>query len=156
MKLIPLTQGKFAQVDDDMFEFLNKFKWHLARGRTTNYAEMNHWYDKKVTHSHMHHVIAGFPLNSGVVDHLDGNGLNNQRDNLRIVTNRKNLQNQSIHRNGRLVGCSMLKKKYKDKVYIYFIAHIWLNGAPKYLGSFKTEQEAHDRYLQEIEKRGLK
>lgn len=38
MKLIPLTQGKYAKIDDDIFDYLNQWKWHIVNGNNTFYA----------------------------------------------------------------------------------------------------------------------
>ena len=87
-----------------------------------------------------------------VIDHIDGNTINNNISNLRLVTNRQNNQNRAIHRNGRLVGCFYDKQRRKWR------AQIGVNGKRKYLGLFDTEQEAHEAYtgcLEEIENESL-
>jgi hypothetical protein len=89
MKQIPLTQGLFAAVDDDDFEWLSQWKWSVNRcaGDLVYAARRN---GRK--HEKMHRLIMGFP--SLDVDHKDGNGLNNQRDNLRIGTRSQNAVNR--------------------------------------------------------------
>jgi len=89
MKEIPLTQGKVALVDDGDYAELNKHKWcaHL-RGRN--------WYVTRFdgeTQIHMHRVIKNAPDDKRV-DHINGNGLDNQRYNLRICTQQQNTQNR--------------------------------------------------------------
>lgn len=91
MKLIPLTQGKFALVDDEYYEYLHQWKWCAHRQKHTFYAVRNIVSNgKKKTHA-MHREL----LNSGIlyIDHKDGNGLNNQRDNLRIASRGQNAMN---------------------------------------------------------------
>lgn len=89
MKKIPLTKGKFATVDDRDFFYLSKVKWCSDRG----YAVRR---ESGQAHRliYMHREIMNFPKKEGV-DHIDGNGLNNQRSNLRICSQQKNLWNRS-------------------------------------------------------------
>jgi len=140
MKLIQLTQGYFAQVSDSMFEFLNQFKWCYHKG----YAVRNVTIDGKRHTEYMHHYVIGKPLPGFVTDHLNGNKLNNQLENLKIVTHRQNQQNRHKHRNGKLVGASYFKREKK------WGAQIVIDGKKKHLGLFKTEQEAHEAYTAEL------
>ena len=75
------------------------------------------------------------------VDHLDGNRINNTKDNLRLVTNRQNTQNRVIHREGRLQGTTLNKAKKKWE------AKIRIGGEQIFLGSYETELQAHEAYL---------
>jgi hypothetical protein len=81
------------------------------------------------------------------VDHIDCNGLNNAFSNLRLVTLRQNLQNKQIHRDGRLVGASL-------RVDGKWASRISIDGKQMFLGYFDTEQEAHDRYVRELNRIG--
>lgn len=76
-----------------------------------------------------------------LVDHIDGNTLNNEFENLRITTNRLNQHNRNRHREGRLVGASWCKTRNKWQ------SHIQIKGRSIALGRFNTEKEAHHRYL---------
>jgi hypothetical protein len=93
MKEIILTQDKVALVDDEDFERVSAIRWHAhksGRRQKKIYAEAF----RKGT-LRMHRFILGLPQfgKEQVVDHLDGNGLNNQKSNLRIVTQKENMQN---------------------------------------------------------------
>lgn len=81
---------------------------------------------------------------SGVIDHIDGDPLNNRISNLRDVTCFVNMQNQrkanSDNKTG-LLGVYLNKKSGK------FIAQIGYKGKLKYLGSFSTPEDAHAAYL---------
>jgi hypothetical protein len=156
MKQIPLTQGKFTLVDDDVYEWASQYKWHVLKGKRTFYVVRNLTKREKLQDEnktiYIHHVVIGYPLNGLMVDHKDGNGLNNQRNNLRFVTNRKNSQNQIDHREGKLVGGCLVKVKYDGVIYFYWKSLIRINGKQKLLGYFLTEQEAHDAYMKALKR----
>lgn len=91
MKKIKLTQGKYALVDDEDFARVNQHKWHAqklgsnwyARGRCGN----------RVLKVFMHRFIMNAPKGK-YLDHIDGNGLNNQKLNLRFATCQENNRNR--------------------------------------------------------------
>src|SRR5689334_3927840 len=97
MKLIPLTRGFIAKVDDVDYPSLAQFKWYAQSRRGYFYAAR---WDNTVTPRKiisMHRVIAGAAEHE-FVDHRDGDQMNNQRDNLRNVTRSGNNQNQQKRR----------------------------------------------------------
>lgn len=95
MKQIPLTQNKFALVDDEDFEWLNKKKWHCTHGRHTQYARTYIIENNCFGHTTMHRLIMGVKWGDlQKIDHINGNGLDNRRCNLRICTNAQNQYNQ--------------------------------------------------------------
>lgn len=78
------------------------------------------------------------------IDHIDGDKLNNKVCNLRATTNRINSLNKKAHRAGRLPGANLHGGKYWQSAFLY------PDGNRKHLGSFKTEKEAHERYMEEV------
>lgn len=82
------------------------------------------------------HVPNGFTL---VVDHIDGNPLNNRLDNLRVITHRKNV-NRTKRGTSKYTGVRWHKAHQKWR------AEIKANGKQHHLGQFDTEQEAHRSY----------
>jgi len=139
MKEIPLTQGLVALIDDAEFEKLNQFKWYAGRGGKTFYAKRNVLKQNgKKTTIRMHRIILGIP-NDKQVDHIDGNGLNNQRVNLRSCTNAENMRNRhglTASNTSGYRGVSWNKSRGK------FQARIRVNGLAVYLGRFTTAVEA--------------
>lgn len=95
MKLIPLTQGQFAVVDDSDYEWLNQWKWYANRNRYTYYAVRSDHTNGIIKQILMHREIMNTP-NGMVVHHIDHNGLNNQRCNLKNCTESENQKNQRI------------------------------------------------------------
>ena len=146
MKLIPLTQGKFAMVDDDDFDFLNQWKWNAGLKKSTNtyYASRNQRTVKKNARQEtirMHRVI----MNAGkgqIVDHRDGNTLNNQKNNLRFCTNGQNSANRRARENklSRFLGVHYQKDNKN------WLAQIRVNKKTTHLGCFKNEIDAAIAY----------
>jgi hypothetical protein len=87
IRYIPLTQGEVAMVDAEDYEELSKYKWYVTRHGGNKYACRC---GKRIL---MHRVIMK-PPRGMVVDHIDGNGLNNRRCNLRICTHAQNACNR--------------------------------------------------------------
>jgi hypothetical protein len=99
MKLIPLTQGKFAQVDDEDYDYLSQWKWYADKKTTKNtdpvYYARRHYTepDGTVKSVYMHRLIIK-PSKNEIIDHADYNGLNNQKYNLRKSNKRQNATHQ--------------------------------------------------------------
>jgi len=141
MKLIPLTQGLFAQVDDADFDYLNQWKWCIKKAHNKTYAMRalpRVYVNGKPTRKYvqMHSEVIGDI--AGICDHKDGNGLNNQRGNLREATYSQNGANR-ISKN-KYMGIRQEKRSGK------FYAEITKNGKATFLGSFKNENDAADAY----------
>ena len=144
MKEIKLSQqgknkGKFiALVDDEDFEYLNKFRWCASKDRNTFYAQRNLRVNGKQKTQKMHKLIMGDNLEKPMIDHRDGNGLNNQRSNLRHCTNKENGGNrkQSNNSNSPYKGVHLHHRKRK------WYATINANGKIKFLGMFVSDIDA--------------
>lgn len=143
MKRIPLTQRKFALVDDEDFEWLNRWKWFARETRELWYAGRFEFENKKRKQIHMHRLIMKTPSYLDV-DHIDRNGLNNQKYNLRNCTrsqNQKNRKKQDNNTSG-FMGVSWDKSRNKYK------AKIKLNGKTINLGRFQQALDAAKVYDQ--------
>jgi len=144
MKQIPLSQGKFALVDDEDFEELNKFKWCAIKDRNTFYAVRTTSYKKEgcVTTIRMHRFILNIKNINILCDHKDRNGLNNQKHNLREATNLQNIVNTKSRKNtsSKYKGVTWNKKSKKWR------ANIEKGGVKKHLGLFTNEEEAAKAY----------
>lgn len=140
MKLIPLTQGKFAKIDDSDFESVSQFSWCAAKRGRGYYA------DRKLNYANPHRALHSFLMNppKGMqVHHMDGDGLNNQRSNLRIVTRRQNNQGFVRLRVGKKSIFRGVTWNRKKKLWI---ARITTSQKRLYLGSFKREEDAASAY----------
>jgi hypothetical protein len=136
MKEIPITQGKFALVDDEDFEWLSKQNWYFDRGyvaRKTSRPEHKTQY--------MHREIM-HPPDRMNIDHINHNGLDNQKSNLRICTRSENSHNQRLRFDNitGFKGITFHKRTKKWK------AAITINRRGKTLGYFHTKEDAARAY----------
>lgn len=137
MKLIPLSQGQFAQVDDDIYRFLIHWKWSAKYDKHTKtyYAFRAFWVNKKCYQVLMHRFIFGQTNPKIKIDHIDHNGLNNQEHNLREGNNQQNAFNKIKHK----VGTSKYKGVHWAKDRNKWHAQIMLNGKTINAGYFDKE-----------------
>lgn len=91
MKLIPLSRGKAAIVDDEDYLRLSQHKWSLS---SHGYAVRDEQIDGRYRRVYMHREILITTDTQSEVDHINGNGLYNRRENLRLATHMQNLSNQ--------------------------------------------------------------
>jgi hypothetical protein len=145
MKQIELTQGKFTLVDDDDFVFLSQFRWVLREKRKNTFYAVLPFYYKMTQNTlsiQMHAVIMNVIDPDIQVDHIDGNGLNNQKNNLRLCTHQQNQFNQRLSK----ANSSGYKGVYWCSHRKRWIAQISINKKPKNLGGFLNKEEAAKAY----------
>jgi len=148
MKEIKLTQGKVTMVNDEDFEYLNQWKWCATKKSNSYYATTRSKKTLKFKDKNMiliHQIILERMLghkNFEMVDHIDGDGLNNQRSNLRPATYQENNMNRLKGEN----KSSVYKGVYKHSKCSGYISQIILNRYNIYLGYFNTEEEAAEAY----------
>jgi hypothetical protein len=142
MREIPLTQGKIAQVDDEDFERLSQWKWQasvLTGGLCyARRGESRGGVERKI---YMHHEVLGVP-SSTEVDHANGNGVDNRKDNLRLGTHAQNLRNTGLRTN----NTSGYKGVHYDSARGKWKAEICVRGKGHHLGRFPTAEEAARAY----------
>lgn len=132
MKKIYLNQGKYALVDDEDFEKVNAFQWHFNNG----YARRDFIHVKL----YMHRFILN-PKKGEIVDHKNGNPLDNRKENLRICNQSLNLANQRLS----IKNTSGYKGVCWHKTLKYWVAQIKVNQKchAKY---FKNKEDAARGY----------
>jgi len=139
MKQIKLSQNLYTLVDDEHFEELNKFKWYARKDRKTFYATRNSNPRKlRLPQIQLHRTLFKDIPNGMEIDHIDGNGLNNQLSNLRIVTKTQNLLNKSVYKSNK----SGYRGVYYNKRDKKWCATGKINKIQKNLGSFKDIESA--------------
>ena len=144
---IKLTRGYYAVVDDVDFELVNRFTWwaHVySRGytyarHTCNLGKLS---GRQVNGTISMHRLLMRPLIGMEVDHIDHDGLNNRRANLRLCTRSQNAMNRVSRRNSlsKYKGVTRFTPKGK------WIAYITVHGQQINLGGFKDEREAAIEY----------
>ncbi len=143
IRFIPLTQGKFAIVDAGDYEWLSGRRWHIVASGNTYAGRKEH--GKTI---YMHREIMK-PPKGMLVDHIDGNGLNNRRANLRVCTNQQNMRN--IRK--KPGASSIYKGVYHDKRRDTWSAKICCGRKSTHIAVFATEIEAaraYDRKAREL------
>lgn len=138
-RTIPLTQGRVAIVDAEDYERMARFKWCARRDKHAIYAD-RHARDesgKRLSVS-MHRAVMGAGKGQ-IVDHINHNGLDNRRANLRECTHSENLRNRRSAQSGSVsqyIGVSWHNGNAK------WCAHIKVDGRPTHLGYFNDERLA--------------
>ena len=138
---IHLTQGKFAKVDPEDYLWLSQNKWFCQARPHTNYAVRSLTLNKKRKRARMHREVMKTP-NHLVCDHINRDGLDNRKHNLRNCTVRENILNSGPKRN----STSRYKGLCWDKRARKWSATIKRAGNYKYLGYFESEIEAAKAY----------
>ena len=142
---IPLTQGKFAIVDPEDYEELARYKWFAMRNKRGFYAirmvkaKNGRGRRKKIR---MHRQTLDVP-DDKFVDHINHNGLDNRKANLRIVTNMQNSWNKRKQRgnySSQYKGVSWSKRVGKWHTEIY------CRGTKIFIGYFDDEKAAARAY----------
>ena len=148
MKTISLTQGKVAIVDAADYKWLNQWKWRAYRGNSSYTFYAVRW-TPKIKHKRslefMHRLILGLHNTDDThSDHINGDGLDNRRANLRLCNHCENMRNRRINSNN--------KAGFKG-VHIYKIdcnkpyrAQIKVNNRKVHIGHYETAEAAARAY----------
>lgn len=139
-KIKNYTLQLVALVDDLDFEKLNQYKWYALNCKGIFYARTAIPFEGKQKILIMHRLILDAPKDM-MVDHRDGNGLNNQRSNIRLCTRGQNKMNQNTRS-----GSSQFKGVTWNKRAKKWRAFITVDSKLMYLGSFKSEVAAAKKY----------
>lgn len=131
-KQIELTKGKVALVDDDIYEYLNQWEWHALFNNQKWYAQRMVGKRPFRKHVYMHRIIMNITNPKILVDHVDNDGLNNQRLNLRICSDNQNKYNRNKQGN----NISGYKGVFWDSQKQKYHATIKANGVLIHLGFF--------------------
>lgn len=151
MKKLLTSNGLTFKVSDCDYDTVKKYNWCAIKNGHTYYVRA--WINKKRTPIHRFLLDVNDP--DVFVDHIDRNGLNNCRDNLRKCTHSQNQMNRIASGKSKFKGVSThTSNKYsklksgeiKNYTYTNFLATIKIDGKQKCLGLFKNESAAAIAY----------
>jgi hypothetical protein len=141
-KEIQLTQGKVALVDDEDYEYLMQWKWFANKKGSTFYAVRSLHSNNVRKTIFMHRLITNNINTKMQTDHLNGNGLDNRKINLRICTTSQNSMNRGLQINNTTGFKGVNYDKFSNK----FRAQIRVNNIYKNLGYYIDPKDAARAY----------
>ena len=137
---IPLTQGKTALIDKVDVSLVAPHKWFACKYQCTYYAKRNVWTNGRGTTVFMHRTILDAKKGENT-DHINGDGLDNRRSNIRVCTSAENARNKHSRRGkSKYKGVSWFKRDKK------WVTHIKANGKSINLGYSFNEIDAAKTY----------
>lgn len=141
--IVPLTKGYLAVIDAADLHLVDKWNWSalVSKRRNAVYAVRGERVDGKNKMHLMHRVILGTPPRLHT-DHIDGDGLNNRRGNLRTCTHAENCRNTGLRSDNK----SGFKGVFFETRAQKWRAEIECNGKSKHLGLYGTKDEAAKAY----------
>lgn len=130
--------GGAVEIDESDLPLVSQYKWHVAKRHSgIRYARSCFKQQGQSRTLYMHRLILGLPEGRRfMADHVDGNGLNNTRHNLRRVSSRQNSGNRAAP------GFGTQKAPYG------YMSRIYVNKRPIYLGHFKTRGDGERAYIE--------
>lgn len=140
---VPLTQGEFALIDEADLPIIEGYTWCVGITRSHKTARTNITVNGKSKALLMHRLILGLNNPSICVDHIDGNPLNNCRNNLRVCSQAENVRNKKKRpERTQFKGVT----RYFRPVPHPFYARISVNRKTICIGSYETPEEAARAY----------
>jgi hypothetical protein len=132
--------NKTTLIDEDDYEKIKKFTWYAHKGLDDKFRATATYSNKENIRKTI--KLSRFIMNNPkgkVVDHINGNTLDNRKDNLRVCTNAENIRNSIKPKNG---VTSKFKGVYFDKLLKKYRAQIGFNRKIIHLGCFINEEDA--------------
>ncbi len=148
MKTFTIHSKKYGDhevcYDDEDEELIQKYKWCIYKGVKKNiyYCRTGLWINGKTKIYALHRLLLDLTNPKVLVDHINHNGLDNRRENLRICTNAQNHANElpGKGKSSKYKGVSFIKNK--SHLLRPWAAHIMVNRKSLYLGCFSSEEQA--------------
>jgi hypothetical protein len=140
---VPLTRGFMAIIDTADVPLVEGFNWYADEKSGTVYAATTVLLDNgNQCTLYLHRRVLGLTISTVHVDHIDGNGLNNQRSNIRPCSRSENMRNRGAYRNN-TSGFKGVFWFARDR---RWRARIRVDGKDKHLGFFDDPEAAHEAY----------
>jgi len=141
----------YAIIDDEDYQLAQPYKWYLNIRGQNKYAHTHCYVNGRRTMIKMHRLILGTDKNIPI-DHINGDGLDNRKSNLREFNyslNKLNQRYKTPNCTSQYVGVHFNKKISKWK------AQIWVDGEYYYLGAFDIEHDAYQARIDFKNKKGI-
>lgn len=132
---VPLSKGYVAKIDIDDVSMMQQKSWVASWSG-------NKWYGKAARNTLMHRFLLGLKSTDPHVDHINGDGLDNRRSNLRLDINGQNNQNAAMSKNNTSGYKGVTYDKKNDK----WVAQIAVKRKHITIGRFQTPKEAAIAY----------
>lgn len=145
--IIEISGGAEVKLDSVDVDLVSGFKWSAQKNRGTQYAQSTVNHESGRRNIMMHRLIMSAPKGMQV-DHINGDGLDNRRSNLRLVTNSQNSYNRGVAKNNvsGFKGVGFHKKSGKWQ------ARIAVDRKRKHIGLYDTPEQAAEAYEAESKK----
>lgn len=145
MKLLPLTQNRFAIIDDEDFDRVSQYKWQFDNyGYATRVKHISGSKKNRILqHFSLHRTIMNCPKGKQV-EHINGNSLDNRKENLRFSTQHQNSMNKGISKNNTSGFKGVCWNKRKNR----WMVRLGFNYKELFLGYFDDLEEAVKIYNQ--------
>jgi hypothetical protein len=144
-----LSSGLVARIDSCDYESIKDYSWHSTKHENTFYVRGSisligrcRPRRPRVKEVYLHSIIMSCP-NGFEIDHIDGNGLNNTRVNLRVCTHQENLRNRKKHKSLQSIYKGVGWHKQRNKWRAYIRDNV---SNDRHLGLFDSEEEAAKAY----------
>jgi hypothetical protein len=135
---IPLTQGKYATIDTDQLDVVLRFRWTAYKHGLVWYARGRRELEYGWHTVSLHHLILAVPSRIHI-DHIDRDGLNNTRQNLRVCTHTENMLNRRLFASNSSGYRGVSPNPHGGKPWR---AQITDGGTKHMLGTFDTAEDA--------------
>lgn len=156
MKIIKSTNGYRIKVDNEDFEWLNQWRWQAVEAKNGKRRVRRQFRENgKMKHVSMHRVVMKAKKGK-VLDHVNGDQLDNRKFNLRFCTIQQNNWNTGISKRNTsgLKGATYAYSRYRSggkmvkvKRKKPWLSQFSINGKNHFLGYYKTAKEAHKKYV---------
>ena len=142
MKEIPLIKGFSALVDDEDYPLVSEYGWFPRVRKHTVYVECNMFLEDGKRHTVNLHRFIMKPSSAQEIDHINHNGLDNRKSNLRVCLRAENAKNRSVNSNSTSGYKGVCLHRASNK----WQAYIGCDKKFRYLGLFTTAEDAARAY----------
>lgn len=138
---IKTSSGKVFIIDREDYKKVSLYKWHIS---SHGYVKRDEWNGKNRKVVYLHRYILEINNTKSLVDHVNGDKLDNRKSNLRLCNRSQNACNSKLSKNNSSGYKGVRKKRKKWQAYFKF------NGKQKSIGVFETKQEAALAYNKKV------